>query len=131
MPPSTLDGPPETMRAQLAHTLKVLRNLKGLSQDALAKELYVSRELIASYETERNRPDERFCKELDTFFGTGKLFCGLWRHAQREHFREWGWGETYETHEGEATQIRTFSSPTSPACCRPRNTCVQGPFPAP
>jgi transcriptional regulator with XRE-family HTH domain len=54
--------PRESLKAQLAHGLRALRRLRGLSQDQLAKELYVTRETIAAYESGRNRPDEKFCK---------------------------------------------------------------------
>jgi transcriptional regulator with XRE-family HTH domain len=69
--------PRESLKAQLAHALRALRTLRGLSQDQLAKELYVTRETIAAYETGRNRPDENFCKGLDEYFGTLKLFQGI------------------------------------------------------
>ncbi|MFC6884333.1 MULTISPECIES: helix-turn-helix domain-containing protein [Actinomadura] len=98
--------PRASMKAQLSFTLRMMREMKGLSQDRLAKELYTTRETIAAYESGRNRPDETFCKMLDEFFGTGELFQGLWHHAQREHLNEWF--EAYVAHENEATEIRTF-----------------------
>ncbi|QXJ23295.1 helix-turn-helix transcriptional regulator [Actinomadura graeca] len=94
------------MRAQLAYTMRLWREIKGLSQDGLAKELYTTRETVTAYETQRNRPDQEFCKKLDEFFGTGELFQGLWHHAQREHLREWF--EAYVAHENESSEIRTF-----------------------
>ncbi|WP_165975828.1 helix-turn-helix domain-containing protein [Actinomadura rubrisoli] len=94
------------MRAQLAYTLRLFREIRGLSQDALAKELYTTRETIAAYETQRNAPDEAFCMKLDEFFGTKELFQGLWHHAQREHLHEWF--EAYMAHEIESTEIRSF-----------------------
>jgi transcriptional regulator with XRE-family HTH domain len=106
MPLSGPVDPRESMKAQLAYTLRALRTLKGLSQDALAKELYTTRETIAAYETGRNRPDLEFCKRLDEFFDTGEMFQSLWGHAQREHLREWF--EEYFRHESEACEIRTF-----------------------
>lgn len=106
MPSSANIDPRASMRAQLAYTLKMMRTLRGLSQDQLAKELYATRESVAAYESQRNRPDEDFCKALDGFFDTGEMFQGLWYHAQREHLREWF--EAYVGHENEATQIRTF-----------------------
>jgi transcriptional regulator with XRE-family HTH domain len=98
--------PRESMKAQLAHALRALRMLRGLSQDQLAKELYTTRETIAAYESGRNRPDEQFCMRLDEYFGTAELFQGIWHHAQREHLREWL--EAYIGHESEASEIRTF-----------------------
>ncbi|MFF5260471.1 Scr1 family TA system antitoxin-like transcriptional regulator [Actinomadura viridis] len=106
MRPCTHIDPRESLRAQFAYTLRTLRTLKGLSQEQLAKELYLSRESITAYETQRNFPDLDTCKQFDDFFGTGELFQGQWTHAQREHVHEWF--ETYLAHENEATQIRTF-----------------------
>jgi transcriptional regulator with XRE-family HTH domain len=106
MPLSGPVDPRVSMKAQLAYTLRALRTLKGLSQDALAKELYTTRETIAAYETGRNRPDLEFCKTLDEFFDTGEMFQSLWAHARREHLREWF--EEYVGHENEASEIRTF-----------------------
>jgi transcriptional regulator with XRE-family HTH domain len=100
--------PHQSMKAQLAYTLRALRTVKGLSQNQLAKELYATREAIAAYETGRNRPDVEFCERLDEFFGTGEMFQSLWGHAQHEHLREWF--EAYIGHETEASQIRTFQS---------------------
>ncbi|MFI0372244.1 Scr1 family TA system antitoxin-like transcriptional regulator [Actinomadura sp. 1N219] len=94
------------MRAQLAYTLRLMREIKNMSQNDLAKELYTTRETIAAYEGRRNHPDEDFCKRLDEFFNTGEMFQGLWFHAQREHLNEWF--EAYVVHETEATEIRTF-----------------------
>ncbi|WP_342786985.1 helix-turn-helix transcriptional regulator [Actinomadura chibensis] len=94
------------MRAQLAYTLRLMRELRGLSQSTLAKELYTTRETVAAYESQRNRPDEDFCKKLDEFFETGEMFRGLWHHAQREHLNEWL--GAYLMHENEATEIRTY-----------------------
>ena len=39
MPPSAPIDPRQSMKAQLAYTLRALRTVKGLSQDQLAKEL--------------------------------------------------------------------------------------------
>ena len=98
--------PRESMKAQLAYTLRALRMMRGLSQDQLAKEMYATRESIAAYETGRNRPDEDFCKRLDEYFGTGELFQGTWHHARREHLHEWL--EAYFSHETESAEIRSF-----------------------
>ncbi|GAA3927747.1 helix-turn-helix transcriptional regulator [Actinomadura viridis] len=106
MRPCTHIDPRESLRAQFAYTLRTLRTLKELSQEQLAKELFLSRESITAYETQRNFPDLDTCKQFDDFFGTGELFQGQWTHAQREHVR--AWFESYVPHEKEATQIRTF-----------------------
>ena len=108
MPNSVPTDPRESMKAQLAYTLRALRTVRGLSQDQLAKELYATRESIAAYESGRNRPDEDFCERLDDFFGTGEMFQGLRDHVRREHLPEWF--EEYIGHETEASQIRTFES---------------------
>jgi transcriptional regulator with XRE-family HTH domain len=106
MPRSGPIDPRESMKAQLAYTLRALRSMRGLSQEQLAKEIYATRESIAAYETGRNRPDEDFCKRLDEYFGTDELFQGIWHHAQREHLHEWM--EAYIGHESESAEIRTF-----------------------
>jgi transcriptional regulator with XRE-family HTH domain len=106
MPPSVPINPRESLKAQLAVTLRALRTLRSLSQDQLAKELYATRETIAAYESRRNAPDEAFCAKLDEFFETGELFQGLWFHGQREHLKQWQ--EALLAHEQEASQIRTY-----------------------
>jgi transcriptional regulator with XRE-family HTH domain len=106
MPPCTHIDPRESLRAQFAYTLRTLRTLKGLSQELLAKELFLSREAITAYETQRNFPDLDTCKQFDEFFGTGELFQAQWAHAQREHVHEWF--ESYTAHESNASQIQTF-----------------------
>lgn len=106
MRPSVPIDPRSSMRALLAYTIRLFREQRGLSQDQLAKELYATRASIQAYESQRNRPDEDFCKRLDDYFGTGELFQGLWHHARREHLHEWF--EAYIAHDNEATQIRTF-----------------------
>ncbi|MUN38503.1 helix-turn-helix domain-containing protein [Actinomadura sp. NEAU-AAG5] len=105
MPPSAPIDPCQSMRAQLAYTLRLMREAKGLSQDALAKELYSTRESVAAYESQRNFPNKEFCKKLDEFFETGELFQGLRHHAQREHLHEWF--EAYVAHENESSEIRS------------------------
>ncbi|MFG2250520.1 Scr1 family TA system antitoxin-like transcriptional regulator [Spirillospora sp. NPDC048823] len=106
MPPSVPIDPRQSMRAQLAYTLRLMREARNMSQNDLAKELYTTRESIAAYEGRRNHPDEDFCMKLDKFFDTGEMFQGLWYHAQREHLNEWF--EVYISHENESTEIRTF-----------------------
>ncbi|WP_083983908.1 helix-turn-helix domain-containing protein [Actinomadura hibisca] len=106
MPAPVPIDPRTSLRAQFAHTLRVLRELKGLSQSALAKELITTREVIASYENRRNTPDHNFCVKADEFFGTGEMLQGLRHHMQREHVASWF--ELYLPHEGEASEIRTF-----------------------
>ena len=44
MPPSVPIDPRHSMRAQLAYTLRLMREIRGLSQNTLAKELYTTRE---------------------------------------------------------------------------------------
>ncbi|MFC9977996.1 Scr1 family TA system antitoxin-like transcriptional regulator [Spirillospora sp. NPDC127200] len=106
MPAPVPIDPRPSLRAQFAHTLRVLRELRGLSQNALAKELITTREVIASYEGQRNMPDRSFCVKADEFFGTGEMIQGLWHHMQREHVASWF--ELYLPHEAEASEIRTF-----------------------
>ncbi|MFC7567122.1 helix-turn-helix transcriptional regulator [Actinomadura namibiensis] len=106
MPAPVPIDPRSSLRAQFAHTLRAMRELRGLSQSALAKELIVTREVIASYENQRNMPDREFCVKADEFFGSGEVFQGLWHHMQREHVASWF--ELYLPHEAEATAIRTF-----------------------
>jgi transcriptional regulator with XRE-family HTH domain len=106
VPQSPHIDPRESLRAQLAYTLRTLRALKGDTQEHLAKELFLARESITAYENLRNFPDLATCKQFDEYFGTGELFQSQWAHAQREHVHEWF--ESYADHECEATQIQTF-----------------------
>jgi transcriptional regulator with XRE-family HTH domain len=94
------------MAAFLAYEMRRHRENRDLSQDEEAKQLYTTRATIQAYESQRNRPDEEFCKDLDKFHGTGEHFQALWFHAQREHLKEWL--EAYLAHENEAAQIHTF-----------------------
>jgi transcriptional regulator with XRE-family HTH domain len=127
MPPCTHIDPRESLRAQFAYTLRTLRTLKGLSQELLAKELFLSREAITAYETQRNFPDLDTCKQFDDFFGTGELFQSQWAHAQREHVHEWF--EAYLTHENEATEIRTFQPQYIPGLLQSEGYMRAGAFP--
>jgi transcriptional regulator with XRE-family HTH domain len=104
------------MAACFAYELRRQREARGLSQAALAKELYVTRSAIESYENQRNRPDEKFAKQCDGFFGTGLLFQALWFHARREHLNEWL--QEYIGHESEATQVHSYQSLYIPGVCQ-------------
>jgi transcriptional regulator with XRE-family HTH domain len=108
MPHSPHIDPRASLRDQLIYTLRTLRTLKGLTQEQLAKELFLSREAITAYENGRNFPDLDTCKQFDAHFGTDELFQSQWTHAQREHVHEWF--ETYLAHENEAIQINSFQS---------------------
>jgi transcriptional regulator with XRE-family HTH domain len=106
MPPSEPIDPRRSMADCFAYELRRQRQARGLSQDSLAKELYVTRSTVQAYESVRNRPDEEFAKRCDTFFGTGQLFQALWFHSRREHLNEWF--EEYKGHELESTQIHSY-----------------------
>jgi len=100
------------MAACFMYELRRQRELRGLSQNALAKELYSTRGSIQAYEANRNRPDEQFARRCDEFFGTGELFQALWYHSRREHLNEWL--EDYFDHERDAVDIRSFQPMTIP-----------------
>jgi len=129
MRPSVPIDPRSSMRALLAYTIRLFREQRGLSQDQLAKELYATRASIQAYESQRNRPDEDFCKRLDDYFGTGELFQGIWYHARREHLHEWF--EAYIAHENEATQIRTFQPLSIPGLLQTEGYLRANVFPGP
>ncbi|MCP2335908.1 DUF5753 domain-containing protein [Actinomadura rupiterrae] len=80
----------------------------SLSQDALAKELYLTRGTIQAVEACSQAPDMGLAIALDGFFGTGELFQGLVHHMQREHLSEWL--QEYLSLEAEALQVRTVHS---------------------
>jgi transcriptional regulator with XRE-family HTH domain len=98
--------PRESLRAELAYMIKVMRKLKGESQNDLASAIFVSRELVTAWERQRSAPDLDNCAKLDGHFGTDELFQVRWAHCQREHIK--AWFEKYAQHESQATEIRTF-----------------------
>ena len=106
MPPSEQIDPRTSMAAYFAYEIRRHRELRGLSQEQLAKELFSTRATIQAYESQRRRPGPEFAKELDQFFGTDLHFRTLWFHAQREHLKQWL--EKYVHHEAQAIQIKTF-----------------------
>ena len=52
----------------LAHNIKHIRNLKGLTQEQFAEDLKVSRSRISSYEENRATPSVEFLIELSEYF---------------------------------------------------------------
>jgi len=52
----------------LAEKIKVLRVMKGLTQEELAKYLHVNRATLANWETGRTTPDYEAVKHLADFF---------------------------------------------------------------
>ncbi|MQY05599.1 helix-turn-helix domain-containing protein [Actinomadura macrotermitis] len=87
-PPDPIDGT-KSIYAVFAYELRRQREARGLSQDGLAKELYMARSTIQAYEGQTHAPDEDFAKLADEYCGTGELFWLLWHHAQREHLGGW------------------------------------------
>ncbi|WP_019633558.1 helix-turn-helix domain-containing protein [Actinomadura atramentaria] len=106
IPEESDSDPRESLRAELAYMIKVMRKLKGESQADLARALFVSRELVTAWEGQRSVPDLEYCAKLDEHFGTDELFQVRWAQCQREHIK--AWFEKYAKHERKATEIRTF-----------------------
>ncbi|WP_067821669.1 helix-turn-helix domain-containing protein [Actinomadura kijaniata] len=110
-PPKPIDGT-KSIYATFAYALRWWRESKGLTQDGLAKELYMARSTIQAYEAQEYEPDEEFAKKLDAYFGAGRLFYYLWYHSQREYLLE-RW-EDYLRLEPQSVQIRSFHPSTVP-----------------
>ncbi|GAA1558443.1 helix-turn-helix transcriptional regulator [Actinomadura kijaniata] len=104
-PPNPIDGT-KSVYATFAYVLRWWRESRGLSQDALAKELYMARSTIQAYEAQEYEPDDEFAEKLDKYFGTGKLFYYLWYHSQREYLlQKW---DAYLKLEPQCLQFRSF-----------------------
>ena len=56
--------------------LKELRKEKGLTQEELAKEIFVSRTLISKYENGAIYPTKENAIKIAEFFGS-PIFCGV------------------------------------------------------
>ena len=54
---------------QIAKTISALREKLGLSQDALAERLYVSRELVSKWENGTRRPTREMLERLSEILG--------------------------------------------------------------
>ena len=54
---------------ELGKQIKKYRSELGLSQDALADKIYVTRQTISNWENDRNYPDVRSLVMLSTVFG--------------------------------------------------------------
>ncbi|NMP38099.1 MAG: DUF2157 domain-containing protein [Clostridiales bacterium] len=50
--------------AKISKTIKKLRNSRELTQDSLAEQLFVSRQTVSSWETDRTQPDIEMLKKL-------------------------------------------------------------------
>ncbi|MGK5556472.1 helix-turn-helix domain-containing protein [Actinomadura kijaniata] len=110
-PPKPIDGT-KSIYATFAYALRWWRESRGLSQDALAKELYMARSTIQAYEAQEYEPDDEFARKLDEYFGTGQFFYYLWYHAQREYLLAWWDG--YLKLEVQCRQFRSFHPNTLP-----------------
>ncbi|GAA3243054.1 helix-turn-helix transcriptional regulator [Actinocorallia longicatena] len=112
MPSSEPIDPATDLWSQLAYTLRALRESRGLTQDQLAKELYVTRPAVQAWEGGRNRPDRATMQEYDKFFATGRLCESARHHATREHV--YSWHEEFFANEAIATCIRAYSASHMP-----------------
>lgn len=54
---------------KISKNIKYLRTSKGMSQDALAEKLFISRQAVSSWENDRTQPDVEMISKLSEVFG--------------------------------------------------------------
>lgn len=86
---------------KLNHTLKKLRQDKGMNQNQLAEQLHVTRQAISNWETGKTQPDIETLMQLADFFEVSveQLIYGLDykkdSQESKEWKRTWNWGRTH------------------------------------
>ena len=76
---------------QLNHTLKKLRQDKGINQNQLAEQLHVTRQAVSNWETGKTQPDIETLTQLAEFFEVSveQLIYGLEYKKDSEESNEW------------------------------------------
>ncbi|MDX6743808.1 helix-turn-helix transcriptional regulator [Actinocorallia sp. A-T 12471] len=96
----------QNLYSHFADTLRVLRQLKGVTQLDVARGIFVARETYTGWENQRALPDEENCTALDEFFGVGAYVKNLREQCLREHVPSWF--RAYVGHEATAREMRTY-----------------------
>lgn len=83
-PPKLLFGKDDTMK--ISRTLKRLRSEKGLTQEDLARLLFISRQSVSSWENDRTQPDIDMLIKLSGIFSVSveELIYGKRRNTELE-----------------------------------------------
>ena len=76
---------------KLNHTLKKLRQDKGMNQNQLAEQLHVTRQAISNWETGKTQPDIETLMQLADFFEVSveQLIYGLDYKKDSQESKEW------------------------------------------
>ena len=76
---------------QLNHTLKKLRQDKGINQNQLAEQLHVTRQAVSNWETGKTQPDIETLTQLAELFEVSveQLIYGLEYKKDSEESNEW------------------------------------------
>jgi transcriptional regulator with XRE-family HTH domain len=78
-----------TALAYWGDELRYHREQAGLTQEGLARKVFVSPSLIAMTETGKRAPKSDFIKAADTVLNTGGALGRLWRRIMRSSYLEW------------------------------------------
>ena len=84
---------------KLNHTIKKLRQDKGINQNQLAEQLHVTRQAVSNWETGKTQPDIETLTQLAEFFEVSveQLIYGLQYKKETEETKESGvWKRTWE-----------------------------------
>ncbi|MFG2003844.1 Scr1 family TA system antitoxin-like transcriptional regulator [Spirillospora sp. NPDC048911] len=99
-------NPFTSLAAYFAYELRHSREDAGLSQDALAGELFTSRACVSAYETENRRPGKDFAIAADKRLSPRQRLEIIHHHARREHNS--GWLASFLEHEQKAYSIKAY-----------------------
>lgn len=99
------DDTPAGLRA-VAHAVRTLRTVHGLTQDQLGKKIGYSRSQVNDVEHARVWPHADFVSGCDRAFGTGTLLAGL--HGQGRDQGLPSWAAALVEAERDAVAIRSF-----------------------
>ncbi|MDX6743393.1 helix-turn-helix transcriptional regulator [Actinocorallia sp. A-T 12471] len=94
------------LHSHFADTLRVLRQLKGVTQLDVARGIFVARETYTGWENQRALPDNDNCESLDGFFGTGEYVLNLREQCRREHVASWF--EAFSEYEAKCRELRSY-----------------------
>jgi len=100
--------PFKSLASFLAYELRHSREDAGLSQDALAGDLFTTRASVSAYENETRRPGKEFAVAADARLKTGRRLEIIQHHAHREHGSSWF--KSYLGYEAKADSLKLFQA---------------------
>ncbi|MBO2448061.1 helix-turn-helix transcriptional regulator [Actinomadura barringtoniae] len=100
--------PFKSLASFLAYELRHSREDAGLSQDALAGDLFTTRASVSAYENETRRPGKDYVVSADKRLGTRHRLEIIRHHAHREH--DSGWLKSYLRYEAGADSLKLYEA---------------------